>query len=110
MSTTSTDITVPEFHMGDRLAKALDVSGISVAAMAVKLGVSRQTIGNYLAGRTTPKLAILRVWSEETGVALEWLQGTSPRTDVLRSSQLALAFDYAAGASRRAQTPQALAA
>lgn len=82
--------------MGDRLAKALEVSGISVATMAIKLGVSRQTIGNYMAGRTTPKLAVLKVWSEETGVALEWLQGTSPRTDVLRVAQLSLLFDLAA--------------
>ena len=71
-------ITHPTFHLGDRLAKALDVSGVGVAQMALKLGVSRQTIGNYLSGRTRPKLATLRVWAEETGVDLEWLEGKSP--------------------------------
>lgn len=76
MSTTTT--AVPQFHMGDRMAKALEVSGISVATMALKLGVSRQTIGNYLAGRTTPKLAVLKVWAEETGVDLGWLIEGSP--------------------------------
>ena len=69
---------VPAFHMGDRLAKALDVSGVGVAEMALKLGVSRQTIGNYLSGRTTPKLATLRVWSDETGVDLEWIKEGAP--------------------------------
>jgi len=69
---------VPAFHMGDRLAKALEVSGVGVAEMALKLGVSRQTIGNYLSGRTTPKLATLRVWSDETGVDLEWIKEGTP--------------------------------
>lgn len=94
MSTTQTE--VPEFHMGDRLAKALDVSGISVATMAIKLGVSRQTIGNYLAGRTTPKLAIIKVWAEETGVDLGWLAEGSPRIHGLTCSVQQSLFDLAA--------------
>ena len=60
--------------MGDRLDKALEVSGVKVTEMAMILGVSRQTIGNYLSGRTTPKLGVLKVWADETGVDLEWLK------------------------------------
>lgn len=75
MSTTITAAgpVIPEFHVGDRLAKSLHHAGVSIAEMALRIGVSRQTIGNYLAGRTAPKLAVLRVWAEETGVPLEWL-------------------------------------
>lgn len=92
----TTHIAVPEFHMGDRLAKALDVSGISVATMAIKLGVSRQTIGNYLAGRTTPKLAILKVWADETGVDLGWLKEGTPGIHAPTSYVQSGLFDFAA--------------
>lgn len=92
----STTASVPEFHIGDRLGKALDVSGISVATMAIKLGVSRQTIGNYLAGRTTPKLAIVKVWAEETGVDLGWLQEGTPRIHAPSASEQLDLFQLAA--------------
>lgn len=82
--------------MGDRLAKALDVSGVGVAEMAIKLGVSRQTIGNYLAGRTQPKLAVLRVWSDVTGVDLGWLTHGSPGIHGLYASGQQSLFEFAA--------------
>jgi len=65
---------VPEFHMGDRLAKALDVANVSVAEMAEYLGVSRNTIGNYTAMRRPVTIGTLRLWALRTGVRLEWLQ------------------------------------
>lgn len=45
---------VPEWEMRDRLRKALDVSGVGVSEMADELGVSRNAVGNWLAGRTKP--------------------------------------------------------
>lgn len=96
MSTTTPHAVVPEFHTGDRLAKALDVSGISVATMAIKLGVSRQTIGNYLSGRTHPKLAVIKVWADETGVDLGWLTEGSPRIHALSQNRQLDLFDLAA--------------
>lgn len=64
---------VPVFGLRHRLALALDYSGVSVHDMADELGVSRNTVGNYLAGRTTPHKAVLRVWALRTGVPFEWL-------------------------------------
>ena len=95
MSTTTTHVAVPEFHMGDRLAKALEVSGISVATMAMKLGVSRQTIGNYLSGRTHPKLAVVKVWADETGVDLGWLKEGSPGIHALSQPEQGRLFALA---------------
>lgn len=41
--------------------------------MAAELGVARNTVGNYLAGRTSPARSVLRVWALRTGVPFEWL-------------------------------------
>ena len=85
----------PTFHWGDRLEKALDVSGVKVAEMALRLGVSRQTIGNYLAGRTTPKLGVFKLWAEVTDVDLDWLlYGPGEPAPVIHATQLE--FDFAA--------------
>lgn len=42
--------------------------------MADYIGKSRNTVGNYLAGRSKPDLAVLRVWALRCGVPLEWLR------------------------------------
>lgn len=70
---------VPEFHLGDRLSKALDVASISVQEMAEYLDVSRNTVSNYLHMRTPVNGGTLRLWALRTGVRLEWLQtGKAP--------------------------------
>jgi transcriptional regulator with XRE-family HTH domain len=52
---------------------ALEASDVKVAEMADELGVGRNTVGNYLAGRTQPSRSTLRVWALRTGVPFEWL-------------------------------------
>lgn len=74
----------PQFTLGDRLEKALAHGHISVAEMALRLGVSRQTVGNYLAGRTVPKRAVLQVWADITHVPVEWL--ITGRDDMIPAS------------------------
>lgn len=66
---------IPLWHLGDRLGKALDHAGLKHQDMAAILEVGRNTIGNYVNGRSTPTIATLRVWAIETGVSLEWLRG-----------------------------------
>ena len=64
---------IPQFHMGDRLRKALTVSGVGVEDMATELGVTPNTVGNYMALRTTPKRSVVAQWALKTGVSFAWL-------------------------------------
>ena len=70
---------IPEFDMGDRLKKAIEVSDLSVAAMAEYVGVTRETLSRYLNGRQDAPIAIVRLISIRTGVPFHWLQtGETP--------------------------------
>lgn len=65
--------------MGDRLRKSLDHADMSVAEMAEYLEVSRNTVGNYMAGKTQPPGAVLKLWAMRTGVPRQWLEiGKTP--------------------------------
>jgi transcriptional regulator with XRE-family HTH domain len=69
---------VPEWDLADRMRKALRVAGIGPQEMADYLGVSRQSVGNWISGRVEPSLQTLRLWSIRTGVPLEWVLGWAP--------------------------------
>jgi transcriptional regulator with XRE-family HTH domain len=43
--------------------------------MADYLGVSRQSVGNWMNGRIDPSLQTLRLWALRCGVNYEWLAG-----------------------------------
>jgi transcriptional regulator with XRE-family HTH domain len=78
-----TNVMIPEWTMADRLRKSLDASGVSIGEMADLLMVSRNTIGNYLAGRTHPKRRYVAMWAMRTGVPVEWLvQGKAEGPDL----------------------------
>lgn len=64
---------VPEWTQGDRLRKALRHADIDVNDMATVLGLSRTTISNYLADRTSPTRGTLIAWALRCGVHFEWL-------------------------------------
>lgn len=64
---------VPRFEMRHRLALALEHSDLSVNDIANELGVHRNTIGRYLAGKHVPR-SVLIVWALRTGVPLRWLE------------------------------------
>lgn len=61
------------FGLADRLEKALRVSDVSNAEMAAALDVSRNTVGNYTSGRTSPSKLQIKEWAIRTGAPLEWL-------------------------------------
>lgn len=64
---------IPQWTVGDRLAKALDHAGIKVQDMADYLEIGRNTVGNYIAGRTAPSRATVLAWALRTGVPAEWI-------------------------------------
>lgn len=72
---------VPMWRLQDRLSRALDEADVSVQQMADELGVTRQTVSNYLHGRTPPSRSVLRVWALRTGVAFAWLSDGIEVTD-----------------------------
>ena len=82
----------PAFTLGDRLGKSLRASGISISEMAELLGVTRQTVGNWIADRSMPTFDVATLWAAQTGVPLGWLaagvrrQGLEPRTRWLMPS------------------------
>lgn len=68
------DALVPDWTLGDRMRKALDVSGTPVQEIAEYLDVSRQTIGRWLSDRGPVKRHVLITWAATTGVDLGWLE------------------------------------
>ena len=73
---------IPEWDLADRLRKSLRDADVQVQQMADRFEVSRNTIGNWINGRSEPSASDLRVWAQETGVPLEWLRwGVDPHPD-----------------------------
>jgi transcriptional regulator with XRE-family HTH domain len=69
----------PQWELEDRLAKALRHAGVGKSEMAAELGCVRQTVTNYLSGKTAPSKAVLRVWALRCGVSYRWLvNGETP--------------------------------
>ena len=73
MAVTDTVSLVPQLR--HRLAMALEHADLGVSEMADKLGVGRNTISNYIHGRTVPNRATLHFWASATGVDFAWLVG-----------------------------------
>lgn len=73
---------IPSWTQGDRLGKALRSQGITNQEMADYLGVSRNTITNYIHDNRKVPLGTLRLWAMRTGVPLAWLEtGVAPTED-----------------------------
>lgn len=71
---------IPQFTVGDRLRKARELTGMDRNEFADRIGVSRNTIGNYESERVAPRRIVLNAWALATGVPLAWLQtGETPR-------------------------------
>jgi transcriptional regulator with XRE-family HTH domain len=78
-----------EPDLADRLAKSLQVSGLSVAEMADYQGVHRNSVGAWLNRRNQPKPANLRLWAIRCGVPYAWLRdGTWPEDESENSGQV----------------------
>lgn len=90
-----TTATTPKWTTGDRLRKAREHAGITVADMAATLGVTRNTITNYEHDRTSVTVDALRRYAAATGVDAAWL--LAPEDDEIKNrcfsqDQLSLPF------------------
>lgn len=65
---------VPEWDLHDRLQKALRVRDITPTELAKELGVHRNTINNYLAGRSPIDRRTILAWAMACGVSPVWLE------------------------------------
>jgi hypothetical protein len=72
--TTATEWAVPEWTQGDRMRKALEAAGYGVAEAALRFGVGRNTVSNWIHDRTAPSAIVLEVWADWTNVPLIWIQ------------------------------------
>ena len=80
-----------EPDLADRLAKSLQVAGLSVADMADYMEVHRNSVGAWLNRRSEPRPANIRLWAIRTGVPYEWLRnGTWPEeSDQVNTTRIA---------------------
>lgn len=74
MTTSIRGAAVPPWDIADRLRKSLRESDIGVGEMADYLGVSRNTIGAWINGRTPANPECLPAWAQLTGFPLAWLE------------------------------------
>lgn len=64
---------VPEYDLVDRLHKAMRERGINATALAAELGVHRNSVNNWLAGKRIDRRTIL-AWAMACGVSPVWLE------------------------------------
>lgn len=71
--------TEPEWSTGDRIWKALRHAQKRHADLAAELGVSDNTLGNWIAGRNQPSQTDLEAIARRCDVPYEWLAGDTPK-------------------------------
>lgn len=72
---------VPEWTIADRLRKAREHAQMDKGEFAEKIGISRNSVGNYENGHTVPRTIVINAWAFATGVPREWLEtGEGPAT------------------------------
>lgn len=61
--------------VGERAARARTVLSMTEKYVADRLGITRQTLGNYEGGRTSMRASIIRGMCELYGISPSWLLG-----------------------------------
>lgn len=80
---------IPTFHVGDRLAKARETTGLDQTAFGAEIGYSRGAISRWERGVGVKKATLL-LYSMRTSVPMEWLEfgvrppGLEPGTHCIR--------------------------
>lgn len=70
----------PQFGLSDRLRKAREEAGIhEKQEFADLVGIHRDSVARYEAGKSVPRRPVLAAWAMATGVDLDWLtNGETP--------------------------------
>lgn len=85
--------TIPEWDLTDRLGKALRHAGVEPQEMAAYLEVHRNTVTNWLHGRTRPPATAVKLWAMRCGVPYEWLITGGDVSQIRRFEPLATQMD-----------------
>jgi len=74
---TAVEPIIPEWSLGERMAKARRDAGYDQRRMAEAVGVSASAIAQWETDRSRPRdlLDLVNRWSEVTGVSRAWLLG-----------------------------------
>ncbi|MBZ4486265.1 helix-turn-helix domain-containing protein [Microbacterium sp. cx-55] len=68
-----------QFDRADRIRRAMRVSGLGTGDLADALEVSRNTVTNWISGRTAPRPRDLKAIALRTGFPFAWLEtGEAP--------------------------------
>ena len=73
-----TSARAPEFTLGDRIRKAIETSPLTVHDVADRLEVHRNTVSQWMHGRSAPSVSDMAAIAELTGVDLRWLRTGDP--------------------------------
>jgi transcriptional regulator with XRE-family HTH domain len=77
--------TIPEWTLGDRLAKVRSDAGLTTYELADLLGVSRTTVTNWENDTTRPKRYAIEAWARFcNNTDPEWLVGVPTITEARR--------------------------
>ncbi len=69
--------------VADRLKRSLRYANLHQYDMADYLELHRNSVGDYVRGKTKMLPAVMRIWADRTGVPLSWLKtGQWPDEDV----------------------------
>lgn len=77
---------VPQWSLGDRLAKARRHASLSGADLADRIGVSRNTVTNYEQEKVHMRRPVLIAWAFACGVPFDWLVSGDTTTEQGRQS------------------------
>lgn len=70
--------------VGERAARVRTVLSMTEKYVADRLGITRQTLGNYESGKTSMRTGIIRMLCELYGISPSWLLGMTDEIKITR--------------------------
>jgi hypothetical protein len=90
MATAQAGAAILAFELHHRLALTVEYGRVEVDELMDALGRSRNTILNYISGRTRPSKGDVNTWAQMAGVSFMWLwNGVNPDGEPINGSTTA---------------------